>query len=188
MNQIEVTKLIAVINTAYPTSALAKMDVGMMPAVIASWTSALDDISYEAASAALAGILKSSEFPPSIAELRSACALVTGKRTTKSADDIVRLFFQARGYGINNWERIFQCKGIQLTDDERKFLKEQLDLARDEDAIRAASGQSENADVVRGQLTRAWNMRQERVKKEDAFRPSIIDTFLAHGISGELPE
>lgn len=186
MNTTECLKLLAVIAATYPNSGAAKASDDVLKMTAQAWAAALSDIPYNIASNAMIGIIKTQRFAPTPADIRSACSIVTGQSTTRTADDMAALFFKARGYGFHNWERIFQQKGIELTEDERNFFAVQLFIAKEEDATRAASGQSENVDVVRGQIVRAWEQHKERAKTETAYAP--IAARLAEKMQGRLTD
>lgn len=173
MNTTECLKLLAVIAATYPNSGAAKASDDTLKMTAQAWSAALDDIPYKLASNALVGLIKTSKFAPTPSDIRSACSLVSGEISTRTADDMANLFFKARSYGIHNWKRIFKQKGIDITETEERFLEQQLQLAQQEDISRSASGSSENADVVRGQVSRAWGQRTERQKTEQAYLPIV---------------
>ena len=186
MNTTECLKLLAVIAATYPNSGAAKASDDVLKMTAQAWAAALSDIPYNIASNAMIGIIKTQKFAPTPADIRVACSIVTGQSTTRTADDMAALFFRARGYGYYNWEHMFELKGVLLTEDEKVFLIKQMELAHQEDINRAASGQSENVDVVRGQVVRAWEQHRERAKTETAYAP--IAARLAEKMQGRLTE
>lgn len=71
MQQSEAGKLVAVILAAYPTQART-IDGERAALMVEVWRELLDDIPYSVASTALRGLLQSTKWMPSIAEVREA--------------------------------------------------------------------------------------------------------------------
>src|SRR5205809_443612 len=70
MNRQEAAKLVAVIGAACPSQS-SRLDVNRMTAMVDTYATLLDDLSYEQCNAAVRVLLQTSNWMPSVAEIRS---------------------------------------------------------------------------------------------------------------------
>lgn len=164
MNKPETAKLFALISSLYPReAAFANATRDMVNA----WALMLEDVPFSVAQAGLQAHVSTSQFPPSIAEIKGWTV-----KMSKNYMDASEAWGLARK-AISKW-------GIH------NKAKAKENLPADVFAIMDRMGyedmcMSETPDVIRGQFTRLWDARQKQQQEMDRLPPAVKESIARLG-------
>ena len=210
MNKKETAALFALISALFPRDEkFANADKPM----ILAWQEMLEDIPFEVAKAAAKAAVATSQFPPSIKDIRDYSTRMNGKRRMTAEEAWGEACEAMRNYGTRTVlkegatekppeysdmvieTRVYRCVTPQGTNRQYEAEKH---LDPEVWSILKHMGykdvvESDNPDVVRGQFMRAWDSH-DREEYEKRVIGGILPQFLKDmdllggGTNGELPE
>ena len=204
MTKKETVALFALISSLFPRDdKFAKADKMM----IMAWQEMLEDIPFEVAKAAVKATVATSQFPPSIKDIRDYSTRMNGKRRMTAeeawgiASEMMRTY-SARLVPIEGF--IHEEEPTAKFGEPVKVRKSGLEYEAKrycppdvwelmEHMGYADMCESENPDVIRGQFMRAWDSH-EREEYEKRVIGGILPQFLKDmnllngGVNGELSE
>ena len=204
MTKKETVALFALISSLFPRDdKFAKADKMM----IMAWQEMLEDIPFEVAKAAVKATVATSQFPPSIKDIRDYSTRMNGKRRMTAeeawgiASEMMRTY-SARLVPIKGFVR--EEEPVAKFGEPVKIRKSGLEYEAKRHCppevweLMAHMGYadmcaSENPDVVRGQFMRAWDSHA-REEYEKRVIGGILPQFLKDmnllngGVNGELSE
>ena len=85
MTQTEMTEIFSLLLLAYPNAEMFKGGVGKLKPTIELWTKALPDVDFKMGQLAVIRFIRTSRFPPTIAEFRESAAGVLAEIEDKSS-------------------------------------------------------------------------------------------------------
>ncbi|TEB15158.1 Loader and inhibitor of phage G40P [Pelotomaculum sp. FP] len=161
-------KLVAIALANFPH--LQDKDMG--PTVVL-WMKILSDIPYDVVQAALAKVLATAKFWPTVAEIREAAAAISSPFILSPAEAWGQVIKAVQEYG-------YYRSGEGLATLDKTVQK----------AVQAFGGfreicMSENIDVVRAQFMRMYGQFANR-EKETAVLPESVKNFIG-GVAKSLP-
>jgi hypothetical protein len=106
MNKQETTKIIGVLMMAYPRYADNYKDINKLNSTIDLWCELLGDIPYNVANIVIQKLILTSEFPPTIADIRKQVANITNKEHLDSASAWGEVQKSVTSYGWNKYEEM----------------------------------------------------------------------------------
>jgi hypothetical protein len=204
MTKKETVALFALISSLFPRDdKFAKADKMM----IMAWQEMLEDIPFEVAKAAVKATVATSQFPPSIKDIRDYSTRMNGKRRMTAeeawgiASEMMRTY-SARLVPIEGYIR--EEEPTAKFGEPVKIRKSGLEYEAKrycppdvwelmEHMGYADMCASENPDVIRGQFMRAWDSHT-REEYEKRVIGGILPQFLKDmnllngGVNGELTE
>lgn len=210
MTKKETVALFALISSLFPRDEkFAKADKMM----IMAWQEMLEDIPFEVAKAAVKAAVATSQFPPSIKDIRDYSTRMNGNRRKTAEEAWGEACEAMRNYGTRTVlkegatekppeysdtvieARVYRCVTPQGTN--RQYEAE-LHLDPEVWAILKHMGykdvcESDNPDVVRGQFMRAWDSHNKEAYEKrvvGGILPQFLKdmNLLGGGTNGELPE
>lgn len=204
MTKKETVALFALISSLFPRDdKFAKADKMM----IMSWQEMLEDIPFEVAKAAVKATVATSQFPPSIKDIRDYSTRMNGKRRMTAeeawgiASEMMRTY-SARLVPIEGFihEEELTAKFGEPVKVRKSGLEYEAKRYCPPDVWElmehmgyADMCASENPDVIRGQFMRAWDSHT-REEYEKRVIGGILPQFLKDmnllngGVNGELTE
>lgn len=142
-------------------------------ATIELWESMLGDLSFEVGQAAVKAHMSKSVFPPTIADIRDAAAMIT---SPPQMDAIVAwdLIGQAiRKYGFYRGDEAMASLPHPVADMARRFTWRELCL-------------SENIDTLRAQFRMAWDAQNKRQQQERILPPDVMQLIESSNVIKRL--
>ena len=204
MNKKETVALFALISSLFPRDdKFAKADKMM----IMAWQEMLEDIPFEVAKAAVKATVATSQFPPSIKDIRDYSTRMNGKRRITAEEAWGIASEMMRTYSA----RLVPIEGFIREEEPTAKFGEPVKVRKSGLEYEAKShcppdvGElmehigyadmcaSESPDVVRGQFMRAWDSHA-REEYEKRVIGGILPQFLKDmnllngGVNGELSE
>jgi len=171
MNLSEVAKLVGLAIANYPNM----QDKEMRPTA-KLWQMMLSDVSYEVGEKALAKVLTTARFFPTIAEIREAIAEIEDEEfpNLSGGEAWARVMYILNDYGL--------CRYSEAEDFYN--AKSKLSIAELK-TLQAVGGfialaESENIDVLRGQYMKIYENIAKR-EREDAMIPDFIKALPGKG-------
>jgi len=86
MTQKEMTEIFSLLLLAYPNAEMFKGGVGKLKPTIELWTAALPDVDFQTGQQAVIRFIRTSRFPPTVAEFRESAEGVRAEIEKKSVD------------------------------------------------------------------------------------------------------
>ena len=164
MNRKETTQILVILASNYKFFNEQMSEKGKSDILVKTWQSCFEDMPYELVSSAVKKAMLTSEYPPTIAEVRKQATQIAKPDNNKSA--------------IEAWEEAYSmiCKGTYMTQDEfethsplvKKFfgnVRQVAELARtDIDVVNS---------VTKGQFLKQYDVIVMR-EKEKAMLPESM--------------
>ena len=167
MNREETTQILIILASNYRFYSEQMSEQGKSDILVKTWQSCFNDMSYEVVANAVKKVMLTSQFPPTIAEIRKQAIEMINPSTQKTA--------------IEAWNEAYSmiCNGLYMTQEQfeiasaevKKFfgnLRQVKELAQcDTDTVNT---------VIKGQFLKQYEVITKR-KQEQKLLPQQIQDF-----------
>lgn len=169
MSHSEIRQCIGILSLAYPR--FEQQIRGKLPEVVSLWEACIGDIPFDVAKRGCERLIASSEYPPTIAELRRAC--VDSVRTLPTATE-------AYAEAVDTIHAPLPSAFTPLEDEPEVRLRRLSPLTQR--VVRAIGWEawcSGQPDVLRGQFLRMYEVEAKDARTQDALPESVKPAIAA---------
>lgn len=106
MTQKEMTEIFSLLLLAYPNAEMFKGGVGKLKPTIELWTAALPDVDFQTGQQAVIRFIRTSRYPPTIAEFRENAEAVKRELEGRSGEAWANLKMLMNGMGMSPAEAV----------------------------------------------------------------------------------
>jgi len=165
LNRAEVIKLIRVLSANYRNWPAD----GKEEDTVLLWESMLADITFDVGQAAVKAHLSRSVYPPTIADIRDAAAMIESPHVMDAIEAWDLIGRAIRKYGYYRQEEAMASLPEDVAEMARRFTWSEL-------------CHSENVDTLRAQFRMAWDAQAKRIRDHGVMPRDIRELIESSGI------
>lgn len=165
MNRQDVLKLITICSANYRNWP----EKGKEVATVDLWTMMLGDIPLETAKAAIKAHMSRSVYPPTVADIRDAAAMIENPPVMDAIQAWDLIGQAIRKYGYYRQEEAMASLPDDVAEMVRRFTWSEL-------------CHSENVDTLRAQFRMAWEAQAKRIKEHGVMPREVRELIESSGI------
>ena len=171
MNKLEVIKLISLLSTNYRNWPAE----GKEEDTVMLWETMLSDLSFEVGQAAVKVHMSRSVYPPTIADIREAAALVRSPKRLEAIESWGMVVDAIRKFGYYREAEAMATLPTDVVNMVKRFTWRELCL-------------SENVDTLRAQWRMAWENHLKNKQNEKILPSDVLDLIESGGAIKRLTD